>query len=468
MPYATLARHTKPNGIQCLQVIDFVDEPDWQEGAQIDWLTNAFSDHHRHIYIVVEVSVDHVPYLREMVRQYDNVEDAEGNEIEGSNYAPRTGAMFGGSIDDFCSAVGITRERFLSSESLPIIDCTGMSIGVWTLDNLNCTFEYVTDTAAWTAGTASIQAGGSGDYLTGAAYSADIGWGSLTGDIAGSYDSAITETASVDFDGDNQTYNTTLTSGSDHLGNPLAGNLIGINHNDIGIQCRIDGAGGFFCIEKLYLKNIGGSTNSIISVVGMTNAHDVKITRCLFDQNGVGETVLNINDADATMHIYLNKIWSWDDNGEYGISLTNHAGAASVIENNTLYLAGAVGNPRGIIANNLGGTYRNNLIVIDDNFSFVAVGSATGYNNYSSGDTGEDADFSVGSSNIASGTTAVFVSVDDTSADFLKPVASSAIDGTATSPTLWSFDIAGNPYNGTIGAQQIVAAGNPYYYFRNQ
>lgn len=320
-----------------------------------------------------------------------------------------------------------------------------------------CPYKTAIDRAAWLSGIASIQAGGGGDYLTGATYAADLG--TSTADVYGRYDSSVTETALVAINHDNGTYITGLKMGGTyHNGIPTTGYKITCSNTSIRhYYLSADGTGGSVDIDGL--NTISTTDITMFEVTATTNAKDVTIRNCLIDMDSGDNDVIKWNDTVASGKIYNNKIWDWSG-AQYALFMQNTPSV--IIENNTLYTANTQYACRG----NTGVVYRNNIAITTAGNTWLNLGATDGYNNYSSGSTGEDGDFSTGSGNITSGTTAVFQSTDDTSSDFLKPVAASDVDGNATTPTLWSTDIAGNPYNGTIGAHQIVAAGgfNPLFF----
>lgn len=435
MIYATLARHTKPNGIQVLQCVDYVIPQDWDGGTQLNWENDCFSPHHRMVYLVVRLRDEWLDTCKVAVQE-------DGEML-------RSGGFY--SIDELAELVGISdlRERMASNESIPIIDGTGLSTSSW-CDNSVIEFEYVEDTAVWTTGIASIQAGGGGDYISQATFSADTSLGSA--DLGCKYDSAVTETGTSTYDGNHGAYTIEIYDGSPCLGDPTAGNLVTVNISSRFIYDRLDGSGDFKVHDLRVVHSNDGERT--ITTSGVIGGHYVCFYNNMVDYNSTNPATAGVynTDPDALLKAYGNVLW--------GINGTGYAiytlGSGSYAENNTIYCPDG----RGITANNTDLVCRNNIVIANVSYAFAGISTAaSGYNNYSAGTTGEDADFSTGSDNITSGTTAVFVSTDDTSSDFLKPVAASAIDGAATTPTLWTTDIAGNPYNGTIGAQQIVAAG---------
>ena len=316
------------------------------------------------------------------------------------------------------------------------------------VDGVNPTISLI-DRAAWLTGTAGINASGAEDYLTIASFEADLG--TQTGHVIASVNSAITETATSFPSNDQGGFNQTYTSDNDALGDPTGGNLITISMSGQFIRF-INTNGGEVIVDGLYTK----ATATVSYAYYTQNAiPNVTIKNCLIDGNSNEAQGIGISNATSPWLIYNNKIWGCTTS----LIFTNAAHASTVVENNSLWVEGGSG--RAVNANNQAVTFRNNVVMNDgSSTAFFSIGSATGRNNAEDDATGEDGDWSAGSGNVSNTTTgAIWTSTDDSASTFLAPVASSVIDGAAATPTLWSVDIAGNADNGTIGAQQIAAAG---------
>jgi len=388
MIYATVAHHTKPNGIEVTQIVSWSRDVEWDDGLQIDWETYQYSDHHLSVYRVVKLTDDHLPFVQAAVQCVGDPDDPD---------SLRSGTLFGGDIGEWCSALDLTHDEFLSDDSLPVLDGTGISTDCW-VDYEFCDFEEVEDTAVITAGDYTI--GTSQNYADLASFDVDIT--TMTGPLTGTVKTAITETTANSFDASQSTYKFRITS--DFTGNdPTAGYKITSNVNTIAvIRWRGDGTGD---VEIDHLNILHGNIASVpvIYNVGNGAAFNFLIHDNVIDQNNNANYGINVNDADATAYVYNNMVCC---GSSLAAIITLTANANTVIESNTIWTENG---GAGITASNLAIDILNNIVIVDG-VAFTTVGSATGNYNIGSDDTGEDGDFSSGTGNQINKTSAVFVS----------------------------------------------------------
>ena len=323
------------------------------------------------------------------------------------------------------------------------------------VDGVNKVVSLI-DRAAWTRGIAEINSDGLDDYLTCASFGVDLG--TATANYGGIINSDTAETTRVIFDKDQGTYTFILSNSTPSLGVPGAGQQIVSSYTaDETILFRMRGTGKCTYTDLDIVS--AGQAKNMFGVADIGNTCDKEISRCILNHNGsTGGDGISFRSSTGNARIFLNKVYGVASASFYGIKNYNATNDDGVVENNSVYV-GSYG-----IApwQNAGWLCRNNVaITTGGNIAWRFLAGITGLYNYSSGTTGEDADFTGAGTagNVANGTTGGWVSVNPAESTFLAPVEDGALK-MATTPTLWTTDIAGNPDTGYAGAQQVgVAAG---------
>ena len=426
-------------GVQHLQICDFV----WADQRLVDKLNNDPE--------ATKAGMSAYQYMAVPLGWEAKIRELMEPVVEGEEEKQGRLAWFDQTA--FLKKVGCTEAELLNGRKRAIIDASqwdltdGALVKRCDVDGPYVAADVI-DRAAITSGTHTENAGGGGDYLTVASAWGDVTH--LTGAMELQQDSAITETSGALISKDNNGHEFKQTCNSYHNGDPTAGYKLTLNHTSIGLDERFYDVGDVI-IEKLNI--VRSQAGGVINVQSQGSVRTSKVRQILIDLAGLAGNGIETKHSNLATQIYLCKIWG-GSNGGYAAIYTGAASGSSVIENNSIYF-----NDYGIHAGGQAITIRNNAAIRTGSRNcYFQIASADGYNNCDSDASGENADFSTGSGNVSNLSTAIWTSVDDTSSDFLTPVASSGIDGAATTPTLWSTDIAGNPYAGTIGAQQIAVS----------
>lgn len=450
--FATVTPVEKPSGIHQWQVVSYANPIDWDGGAQINWHNYHYSDHHRKVYLVLELSDEWLDTLKKAVEQYGKYCDDDGNLIaEDANAADRTGGFDGEALMDTLGIPDLV-ERGQNDESIEILDCTGLSVESYWIDAESFQFDVtIEDHNVVSSGSYTVGSGG--NYATRATAGADVIH--LTGDLTFTQISDTSENTrlllnNIQLNGHALTLTSTPTNGS------VSGGYKSTYNTSLdAFYLQIVGGGGTLNISNLYSTRTttsGGLNFYIISYLSSftLNFHD---NLCDGNSLSIGGMQFNAITAgqEVIANVYNNIFWDFPGVSINGPIIISAIAAASKFVNNTGY------NGRiGIAGGNKVFTATNNVFY---GMSFAAgyqIANASGYNNATSDTSMENGDWAVGSGNVSSITAGAFVSLDDTSADFLNPTPTGALDGTNTTSPIAGHD---THINGVTPLNCIGAAG---------
>ena len=229
-----------------------------------------------------------------------------------------------------------------------------------------------------------------GNYSSWAAFWDDLG--NLTGDITCTVDaSAFTENSAPAVVTENLGGFTlhVLPASFPTTTDANTGARFTFNYTGDTFSCQVEGPGAVTVEGIVFIKGSSIPAHFVYVAIISTD-FTLMLRRNIFKEAGVG---IDIQDVDLTgMKIYNNIIINIETSLRIGQLISG-----LVLANNTV-----VGSTyRGIGLTNKAVTATNNLSY-DNTTDFASIGSATGNNNAASDATGEDADWSSGSNNIAS------------------------------------------------------------------
>ena len=330
---------------------------------------------------------------------------------------------------------------------VPVQD--GTSLQVSELRNaVGHDFPDVPDFNAVSSGSYTVGSGG--DYATWSAAIADVA-APLTGDLTFTQISDTTETAGINITKAVSSYTFTLDSDDPHLGNPIGGHEILVDHTANPAVALSPGVGagdtGTLDVKNLRLRANQNTSNAnmitaIASANGTAQWHDL-----MLDNNGSQRAGLG-TAGNGTIDVWNVVSWESDANG---ISVQAPSSGLHRIENCTSIDCDAYG----FSANISSALYEfRNLVAVNNTVSDFRPNNPTVRINLAS--TDGTAGGTSPETNIITGDE--FESLSDASADFMKLKAGGVLDDSGASAAV-SGNTNGIRGNARPGSDSLVSRG---------
>jgi hypothetical protein len=441
-------------------LVDYKYTPDWKNNEFI------FSDNMLKTFAVCEVPLTWLPYLKEMVKHQGDCDDMEKD----STFRHRKGVI---PLNDIATKIAsadlvaklrgenvvpIIDLRFLNDPTKLIKDSSTLDFNVRKRDN-----NLITS--------GSYDIGSGGDYGNFVDLIADIGV--QNGDIDGQLISDITTASNIAYQGVSG-YKLLFHSDTPHNGNRNAGHQENITQSSW--QYRITSNGTLEAKDYLVRRSVDVTGDSRLGI--FSNVH-VNCTLKVHDMYIKGGDNFNWPErfgvgirsqaSGATVNAWNCVIWHCAN----GILVDGNTNAASQFSNNTV-----VNNVVNFLAFNIACLYRSNIAFehFIDFADWWQPGNATGQNNASSDDSGEDGDFGTGSDNKSNLTSGNEIEMTTTADDFCHPKEGSnvatggntthqsatdmaGVTWDASDPSIGAFQFPPDGGGRLVGGKHIIGAG---------
>lgn len=412
----------------CFKDGDLVEviDPNEQPGNPADY---EISDEMKAIFFVTKIPTGRIPILRGLAR--------DSLEPDHPDYKLRRAKL---DLDDVASRLKISRAALdeLRFDKEPFeLDAFGKTdpIEARTKDS-KLTGVRVKDVNAWTGGDVTVGPGGT--YATHVALEADAG--TFTSNSTVTVVGDIVEGTLINFNNDFGAFDVDFNGG---------GYTISCNQSNWLIIFRPAKTGTIRFYNYNFKRILAASSASVgLFETGSTTAGILHIFNSTFDGGGLTGAGITVTSTSQEVDIFQVLIYNGGGNGSALRWTDSQPG--STVENITLrnYATGLQDGGVDVLT-------ARNVASLDNSVDYFDLGTLTAFEKCASSDaTGSDASLR----NLTPGD--VFQSTTPGDANFLLPVAGSALQDAAT-PTLWTTDLNGNPNTNYIGALQAVApAGN--------
>ena len=319
-------------------------------------------------------------------------------------------------------------DSLFSKNPVNIIDCMDLSP---TIFRSTIVYNYdrpiINDVNAVSSGSYTVGSGG--DYIAMSLAFADTA--NLTGNLTFTQISDITETASASVTEDLGGYTFTVTNNVELKGDLNNRFKLRLLHTTDGFDIQCEGP-GVFDFGLLNIQSVSNSQlNTMFRIRSVTTEFTCNIHDNLFDGNSKVYTILNINEATPLINIKNN--YFWENKGTFDMVNTPAINSASRIENNVFYNSSYIN----LDLTSQLVTLKNNVFIDGAVSDLAGVSNAIAFMNATSDATGEDSDFGVGINNKTNIVSVdEFISLDDTSPDFLKLKEAATIRNAGIKPSI--------------------------------